>query len=172
MSDPTDIDAMKSDLHGERVGTNPICDFCDGRIDIDEPVMYDILRVVDLPSIEQLLDPPSSWLPDTLRCQECEIDTLDPATKGLDEACLISHLNESHGVLSIDASSVSIVDVSAHTDGYHAPMVSPMVMSDTGDLGLARWIRVQWFVNNDFHPLSDEIWNKIVEQSKEVPPDL
>jgi hypothetical protein len=172
MSDPTDVEAMKRDLHGEQVGTDPICDFCDGEVDIDEPVMYDALHVVDLPNIEQLFDPPSEWLPDALRCHACEIEALDPATKGLDEACLIVHLNESNGVFSIDASSVTVVAVSAHTDGYHAPMVNPMLMSQTGDLGLARWIRVQWFVNNSVHPLTDDIWKEMVERSKEVPPDL
>lgn len=163
---------MKRDLHGEQVGTDPICDCCDGRVDIDEPVMYDLIRIQNLSNIEQLFDPPNSWLPDALRCPECAIETLDPATEGIDEAYVTTHLNKSQEICSIDASSLTLVDTSPQTEGYHAPMVNPMVMADTGDLGLVRWIRVQWFVNNSHHPLLDPIWETMVEQSHEVPPDL
>lgn len=172
MTNTIDIAAVKSDLHGERVGQDPICDFCDAAIDIDEPVMYDVIQIWNLSNIEQLFDPPKRWLPDALRCPECKIETLEPATEGIDEACVITTLNRSQGICSIDASSVTIVDDAAHTAGYHAPMVNPMVMADTGDLGLARWIRVQWFLNNSHHPLLDPIWEAMVEQSQEVPPDL
>ncbi|MFC6965143.1 hypothetical protein ACFQL7_27745 [Halocatena marina] len=172
MAQTIDRSELKSDLHGEQVGEEPICDFCDTPIEIEGPVMYDTLRVMDMPNLQRLFNPPSGWVPDTLRCQECEIDTLEPATKGLDEACVIVHLNESNGIFSIDASSITIADGSPHDEGYYPPVVNPMLMSDTGDLGLARWIRVQWFVNHSHHPLTDSIWKEMVEQSKDVPPDL
>lgn len=106
------------------------------------------------------------------RCPACEIETIDPATKGFDEACISINVNESNGVLSVDTSSMTVVDHSPHTDGYDAAFVVPPLISVFGDLGMARWVRVEWYVRGSDDPFTEELGCQIIKYSDETPPDL
>ncbi|WP_148414164.1 hypothetical protein [Haloferax sp. KTX1] len=126
-----------------------------------------------MPNIERIFTPPTEWLPDAVRCQNCNIEKIDPSTEGFDEALVMVHLNESNGILSIDASSMTVVDFSPNGDGHYPPMFSPVLMSRFCDLGLARWIRVK-------HLLEMDNWSgdvmpiirKAVRQSRDIPPGV
>lgn len=141
-------DELRHDLHGETVGlrhTTPIlvCDYCDTIIDITEPVMYEAIRVVDLPNHEALLDPPEEWVLDAARCRNCEIDHLDPATKKYDEALLLLAVNNADGILSVDTSSLTVADLSPDSEGYYPPQIEAQTALAGDDLGYARWLRIQ-----------------------------
>jgi len=167
-----DISTIKNDIHGERVANTPACDYCGAELNTEEPVMYDVIRVADMPNLERVFDLPSGWFPDAIRCQQCERDTLSPGTDGFDEGLLIIHLSESNGILSIDSSSIAPVDFSLVGQGYYPPHVSPQMVSQFSDLGLARWIRVKWLLEHDESSQLVSIVRKGVEESKEIPPEV
>lgn len=171
MSTDIDRETMKRDLHGGRVDSETICDGCSEEIDTEIPVRYDVIRVDSLPELEQQLIVPDGWIPDMLRCPACEIECIEPATKGIDEACVVLRLNESNGLITIDSSSLKIVDCSTHTDGYHPPSVHPGIIDQLGDLGMARWQRVKEYSQLS-HPAAHALCRQIVEVSKEVPPEI
>ncbi|KTG16553.1 hypothetical protein [Haloferax profundi] len=168
-----DIIQLRSNIHGEHVAEAHVCDYCGTEVKIGQPVQYDVIRVADLPNIERIFSPPSEWHPDAVRCQNCNIDKIDPATDGFDEALVMVHLNESNGILSIDASSMTVVDFSPNGDGYQPPMFSPVLMSQFEDLGLARWIRVKHLL--EFDDGSGDVMpiiRKGVRKSKDIPPNV
>lgn len=168
-----DVSQLRSDIHGERVAAEAACDYCGAPLDSGQPVMYDIIRVADLPNLEQLFDLPAGWFPDAVRCQACERDTLAPATDGFDEALVMVHLAESNDLLSIDASSTTVVDFSPDGEGYFPPKVDPRMVSEYADVGLARWIRVQWLLDHDDGSSSTvAVVREAVNQSPEVPPEI
>lgn len=177
-SSPKFADELKHDLYGERVGLMDtfICDFCDNKIDISEPVMYDALRVADMPNLEMLVDSPEEWMLDAARCRNCEIENLDPATDGFDEALIFIRINESNGVLSADTSEMTVVDTSSDKEGYHPPLVEITLLIGTGDPGLARWMRMKNTLDNlgsdDLPADFVKSMRKAVRQSKEVPPSI
>jgi hypothetical protein len=98
-----DVSQLRSDIHGEAVATDAACDYCGAPLDTGQSVMYDVIRVADLPNLEQLFDLPTGWFPDAARCQACKRETLAPATDGFDEALIMIQLAESNNLLSIDA---------------------------------------------------------------------
>lgn len=172
---PADLDVaeLRSDIHGERVAEARACDYCGAAIDCGQPVMYDVIRVADLPNLEQLFDLPTGWFPDASRCQQCERETLAPATGGFDEALVMVELAESNAVLSIDATSLTSVDVSPDGEGYQPPYVNPRLVSGYADIGLARWIRVQWLLeHDDGSSTTVAVIRQAVEQSPDVPPEV
>jgi hypothetical protein len=164
-----DVAELRSDIR-ERVAEARACDYCGAALDLGQPVMYDVIRVADLPNLEQLFDLPTGWFPDASRCQQCERDTLAPATDGFDEALVMVELVELNGVLSIDATSLTPVDVSPDGEGHHPPYVDPRLVSRYGDIGLARWIRVQWLLeHDDGSSATVSVVRQAVEQSPDVP---
>ena len=172
---PADLDVaeLRSDVHGERVAEARACDYCGEALDLEQPVMYDVIRVADLPNLEQLFDLPAGWFPDASRCQQCERDTLAPATDGFDEALVMVELVESNDVLSIDATSLTPVDVSPDGEGHHPPYVDPRLVAGYSDIGLARWIRVRWLLeHDDGSSTTVSVVRQAVEQSPDVPPEL
>lgn len=176
MAEPSadlDVAELRSDIHGERVAEARACDYCGATLDVEQPVMYDVIRVADLPNLEQLFDVPTGWIPDASRCQQCERDTLAPATDGFDEALVMVDLVESNDILSIDATSLTPVDVSLDGEGYYPPHVDPRLVAGYSDLGLARWIRVQWLLEHDDGSSSAvAVVRQAVEQSQDVPPEV
>ena len=167
------MDELKSDIHGERVADAHICDYCDSEVEVGEPVLYEVIRIADLPNLERLFNPPSGWFADAIRCRNCDIDEISPATDGFDEALVMVHLAESNGVLSIDASSTTVVDVSLSSDGYYPPTVPMQSFSELEDFGFARWIRVKYLLDQDDTPgVVMAILREGIERSKEVPPSV
>lgn len=171
-------DELKRDLHGERAGSRRtlVCDYCDAEIDTAEPVMYEALRVVDMPNLQKLIDPPEGWTLDAARCRDCEIESLEPATDGYDEALILLSINESSGILSADSAEMTIVDTSPDGDGYYPPKVPGNVLAEANDPGFARWTRMKGILDSlksdDHPPEFVELLRKGVKQSKEVPPSV
>lgn len=172
------VDELKRDLHGEQVGRPHalVCDYCDAEIDITEPVMYESLRIVDMPKLEQLLELSDEWVLDAARCRDCEIESLKPATDGYDEALILLSINESSGVLSADSSELTVVDVSPDGEGYYPPRIPANVVAEVGDPGYARWLRTEAVVDDlesgEYPPDVAELIRKEVKKSKEVPPSV
>jgi hypothetical protein len=175
---PDFTDELKHDLYGERVGRPHafVCDYCDAEISIAEPVMYEALRVVDMPNLEFLLDSPEEWILNAARCRNCEIESLEPATDGFDEALILLSINESNGILSADTSKMTVVDISPDGEGYYPPLVPINIITEIDDPGYARWTRTKGVLNgpkSDYHFSNfAELMRKAVKQSKEVPPSI
>ena len=102
-----DVTELKRDIPGERVADAHTCDYCGAEVEVGEPVLYEVIRIADMPNPEQLFNPPPGWFADAIRCRNCDIDELTPASDGFDEALVMVHLAESNDVLSIDASRLS-----------------------------------------------------------------
>ena len=166
---------IRHDLHGEGVGRagSFVCDYCDAEIAIDEPVMYDALRVVDMANLEKLLDPPEGWVLDAARCGDCELEKIDPATEGFDEVLLMININNSNDVLSADLSNFAVVDYSLSAEGYYPPMVDLDYLVESSDLGRARWLRTEPLLRMDH--IDETVVSMIheaIERSKDVPPGI
>lgn len=171
-----DVGELERDIHGSPVEVERACDYCGGRLDLKQPVMYDVIRIVDMPHLERWVDVPPGWIPDASRCRECEQDSLSPKTEGLDEALVVLHLNESNGAISIDSSSLELVDSSPTGDGHHPPPVPPRLVDKHSDLGLGRWIRVLQLLElanaaDDSSPWLSK-YRQEIEESKEAPPEV
>lgn len=124
---PEYTDELRHYLYGETVGiihTTPVlvCDYCDAAIDTTEPVMYEAIRVADMPNLEKVLDPPQEWILDAARCRDCDIERLDPATEGYDEALLFLAVSKSDGIVSVDPSTLTVADLSPNEEGYYPPL--------------------------------------------------
>lgn len=177
-STSTYADELRRKLHGEQVGTpySLVCDFCSTEIDIAEPVMYDALRVVDMPNLETLINPPKEWILDAARCRACESESVDPATDGYDEALILLSINESNDILSADTSNMTVVDVSPHEEGYYPPVIDPNLLIKSDDAGFARWIRMIGILDdsrsNNYPQLVEESIETMIRHSREVPPDV
>lgn len=168
-----DIDELKHDIHGERVADEHQCDYCGAVVEIDGPVQYEVLRLTDMQSIEQLPDVPSGWVPDALRCAACERAELEPTTDGVDEVLIEVRLANSADVLSIDASSITVVDFSPGEEGYYPPLVDMQLLMRFRDLGLTRWMRIQHLLElDDGTGDVGEALRTCVKHSLEVPPSL
>lgn len=165
-----DVAELRQDIHGDIVVNPPQCDYCGRAVAIDQPVLYEVVRIADMPNLEQLFAPPTDWFADALRCHRCDIDAVSPATEGFDEALVCVNLAESNEVVSIDASSLTVVDCSPVDAGFYPPMVSLAVLEQTGDLGLGRWARVQGLFEygDQRSPLVAAV-REAVEFSREIP---
>lgn len=173
---------FRHDLHGETVGITHItpifvCDYCDTIIDTAEPVMYEAIRVADMPNLEKLFAPPQEWILDAARCRDCEIEQLDPATNGYDEALLVLTVHEADGIQSVDASTLTVVDLSPAEKGFYPPLSWAHTLTETGDLGHARWLRMQAHLEDmktsaRAPPEAVEMLEDIIKRSKDIPPSI
>ncbi len=168
-----DVAALRAGIHGTPVGDAARCDYCGGDLDLRSSVQYDVLRVVDVPALDQLVDVPDQWTPDAARCPSCARATVAPATAGFGEALVTLSVVESTGGLRIDASSLTVDDASPADDGYAPPAVPPQLVADNADLGIARWLRLAWLFEADTVPeAAVSQLRPLVEASEEVPPGL
>jgi hypothetical protein len=175
-------DELRHDLHGATVGTihtTPmlVCDYCDAAIDTTDPVMYEAIRVADMPNLEKLLDPAEEWVLDTARCPDCEIDHLDPATDGYDEALLLLGVTEADGILSVDSSMLTVADLSPDGEGYYPPLIEAQTLVGTDDLGYARWLRMkahieQMRTSSVASQEAVETLEAIIRGSEDIPPGI
>ncbi|WP_224337876.1 hypothetical protein [Haloprofundus halobius] len=136
-----DVEQMKRGIHGERVGCNNsfLCGFCEVHIPIGKPVMYDIVRVYDLPFFERYTNPPEGWILDAARCESCEVKAVDPKTDGWEEAVVLLSIVESNGVLSADASKLTLVDYSPGNEGHHPPPIPLSTLMGASSVSITRW---------------------------------
>ncbi|GCF14471.1 hypothetical protein Harman_24060 [Haloarcula mannanilytica] len=82
-------------------------------------------------------------------------------------------LANSADVLSIDASSIAVVDFSPGDEGYYPPLVNLQLLKEFGDLGLTRWMRIQQLLElDDGTGDVGEALRTCVKHSLEVPPSL
>lgn len=173
-AEPTlDVSELQRDIHGHRVVSARLCDYCGGTVGIDEPVLYEVIRIVDLRAVERLFGPLEGWVPDAARCQACHRETLSPATEGIDEALVRLELTESAGMLRLDATTLEVVDYAPSGEGYHPPKLNPRLMAAYEDLGLARWIRLQQLQELiEAADATETTISRLIDLSREIPPDL
>lgn len=158
---------LRAALHGARVGQDAhvYCDYHDRPtlIPTDEPIMYDCIRVVDLPDWEPLLDPPETWLLDAARCRECETDALEYPTSGYAEALIMLTLTEANDILSIDAATLTMLDYSPADEGNPPPIPDAMLALED-DVGIARWTRLlNWLETDPPQPIREHLEHLIAE---------
>lgn len=135
-----EVAKLRSAIHGAPVGRRGVvyCDFCEGVVPIDEPLVYDVVRVYDLATLEALLDFPEQWIPDAARCRNCAVETVFPETDGWEEAIVRVEVNSSTDVLSLDASSLTVLDYSPGDVGTHPPPIPLSAVNRTG-YSFSRW---------------------------------
>jgi hypothetical protein len=177
---PAYTDELRHDLHGETVGlvhTTPIlvCDYCNALIDTTEPIMYEAIRIADMPTVANACDPPEDWFLDAARCRDCEIKQLDPATKGYDEALCILAVSETDGIQSVDASTLAVVDLSPTGNGYAPPVteVFPLIAAD--DPGYLRWLRMDAHlaeIDTTTPPEAGELLRDALSDATDIPPGI
>jgi len=171
--DSLDLATLRSDIHGEPVVPERICDYCGASLPDDGPVQYDIIRITDMPNVEEFFPIPDGWFPDAARCRDCERDAVTPATDGMDEALVTVHLAEGSDIVSVDASSLTIADYAPADVGYYPPKMFPDLIARYQDAGLVRWIRIERLFEMDDG--SSDVIAKLrtaVTLSKEVPPGI
>lgn len=168
-----DVRAVQRAIHGHRVVSARLCDYCGEPFTIDDPVLYEVVRIRDLPNFEALVDPPEGWFPDAARCQACHRDRLAPATDGIDEALVTLEITESAGLLRIDATDLEVVDYAPSSEGYDPPVMDVALVASYRDLLFARWIRLQRSLEiiedaDEFAPR----FQQLLALSRDVPPQL
>jgi len=170
---PEERKRLKEQLYGEEIAVSgPFqCDLCGREITASNRVMYDALRISDLPKLQATLDIPECWMLDAARCSHCETDTLDPTTNGIDEVLMSLPIHESNGVLSADTTEVTVLEYSPAADGYHPPAVNLGMLARQGDLGLLRWSRLKWVLDHAPQSNVSHI-QTLVDQSIEKPPEV
>jgi hypothetical protein len=167
-------EALRNDLHGESLGTEDgvYCDFCDGMVDIDTPVLYEALHFKDMAGVENLLAVPDMWILDGIRCAECAIETIDPETNGVEEALFRLRVTEANGVYSVDSTTLSVLSYSPGESGYYPPVLSPQTIVEHMDLGLTRWHRIRELLEGNDAIVTRSPITEILTYSREVPPAI
>jgi hypothetical protein len=157
-------------IHRSPIAPQCRCDYCAQSVDSNGPVLYDVIRVVDLPYLQQILRLPDVWLLDALRCDDCAIETIDPATDGYDEALVRVDLVTANETVRIDTGSIEFVDYSPTSDGHYPPMIAPSQITQDYDVGVGRWIRIAGFLDAEpQHPETIAHFTTICERSSDVP---
>lgn len=179
---PIHTGVLRRDLHGETVGiihTTPIlsCDYCNAIIDTTEPILYEAIRVANLPTLETHLDPPKGWMLDAARCQDCTISHLSPTTIGYEEALVLLRVTDADGILSTDASTLKVVNLSPSNDGYVPPQVGTHILAASDDVGSARWLRMCARIDRVNtasleSPVAMEQLSALISRSNDVPPGI
>ncbi|KTG11489.1 hypothetical protein AUR64_04350 [Haloprofundus marisrubri] len=98
-----------------------------------------VVSVYDLSNIEALTNPPEGWMLDAARCENCEVDGIEPKTDGWEEAVVLLSIAELNGILSADASELTVVDYSPGDKGHHPPPIPLWALVEPGGVSLARW---------------------------------
>ncbi|WP_136591966.1 hypothetical protein [Salinigranum halophilum] len=153
----TIVEEIRRGVHGELTGADPNTVQCDLRdfhdesqsIETDRPVQFEVIRIVDLPSLEQFCPIPDGWMLDLLRCPTHERTALGDATDGYDEALVEVTLNDSGAGYTVDASELRLIDYSPASEGGRPPLMPmrPVVRAlQCGDFGIFRVSRVQLLV--------------------------
>lgn len=137
-------------------------------------MLYGVVRVVDLPLLQKVIRLPDVWLPDALRCDDCAIETIDPATDGYDEALVRVDIVTANETVRIDTGSIELVDYSPTSDGYQPPVVARSQITQNYDVGVGRWIRIAAYLDPELHvpPGIIEHFTELCEHSSDVPPGL
>jgi hypothetical protein len=135
-------------------------------------VLYEVIRVVDVPSLAPPFAPPLIWIPDAARCPDCLCSSIHPATMGYDEALVRLSLTHSNGVFSIDGSSVTLVAASPSSEGTRSPPIAYEFIFRYADFGLPRWIRIQRiFESSNTNSILTHV-REAVEHARDVPPEI
>jgi hypothetical protein len=168
--------ALKTDLHGEALGTDEgvHCDICSEAIDCDAPLVYEAIHLVDLEALQNTLALPDMWRLDAARCRACADLPIEPATYRIEEALIELSIAEANGTYSADTSALKVHSFIPTDAGYHPPVVTLETIHELKDLGVSRWHRLRPFVecaNNESAEVLTPI-RKCIEHSLDVPPSV
>ncbi len=173
--DTIDIEGLKRDLHGTSVGNagSFVCGYCECDIPIGKPVCYEAIRLGALPNLKAVIETPDGWGLDAARCESCAIEAIEPATDGFDEVLLELAVTESNGVLSSDATDLTVLSYSPDGDGFYPAPVSLQTLIDTRDYGQARWLRLKYLLETPelVETLPQTFINHLAN-APEVPPEF
>ena len=177
---PELVQSIKTDIDGIEIDVARKCDYCGDDIDTRSPVQCEVIRLGDMPNLRAVLlasplPNPNGWETDSLRCRNCEIDTLPLETDGFDEALVTLNIADTAGRVTVETSELELIDVSKDGTGHHPPKFNLQVLIQSRDVGLVRWTRIKGLL--DAQGDSDDDVPKIVKKikdavskTKEVPP--
>jgi hypothetical protein len=120
---------------------------------------------------------PTGWVTDSLRCRDCETDTVSLPTDGFDEALVTFNIADTTNQVAVDASDLAVVDVSRDGSGYHPPTINLQILLEAKDIFLVRWSRIDGILKLQDRSTdeADGGMKKLkdaVASGKEVPPEV
>lgn len=143
---------LQQALHGVPVGRGSVDVVCDlphetpAAVADDGLVQYECIRVGESMTIFEGMPFVGPWLPDLLRCSDCEIASLEDPTDGYGEALVEVGLGWAGGQRVIDASSLRVLEYSPVDEGTDPPMLPVSMLKTTlerRDPGMLRRSRLR-----------------------------
>ncbi|WP_336135351.1 hypothetical protein [Natronomonas amylolytica] len=120
-------------------------------VDVERRVQYECIRIDESISVFETfgVDCYDVWLPDLLRCSDCEIETLSTPTAGFDEALVDLDVTWNGTEYVLDTKELTVIAYSPRDEGeappsVPAPLVTPMI--ERGDPGGIRRSRIERMV--------------------------
>lgn len=171
-------DELREALDGIPIGRGSLQVVCDlpheipKAVDLDERVQYECIRIDEAVTIYDRVGLPcyDIWIPDLLRCADCEIESLSAPTQDYDEALVELDIRWDGEQHVLDASDVTVLDYSSADDGIEPPGVhvaALQTMIDAGDPGMLRRSRMARSVKDLRERGEEEVATKIEAGLKE-----
>lgn len=142
-------------IHGYPINEGAVDPLCDcphdspRPIDYDRRVQYECVRIGDSMPLLEPLPHRGRWIGDLLRCEDCEIDSLQDPTDGYGEVLLELDIAWHDDHLVLDARDSEVLDHSPVEEGRDPPKVPMAVATDVyekHDPGLLRRSRLADYV--------------------------
>lgn len=172
MTDPI-RNELQSSLHTVTLGEGVSCDYHQRpkELSLDDGVLAERIRIVDHP---QLINVPEGWVVDAVRCSKHALSEIEHPTRGYEEAVVRVPVTKSNGIVSIDTPMPDTIEVLAFesaTNGLSPLMLDQQLLaaSESEDVGLSRWVRVQGMVAADPPDELREHVERLIEESPETP---
>lgn len=146
-------DELSPALDGVPIGRGSLQVVCDlphtvpTAVDLDERVQYECIRIDDAVTIYDRVGYPCDdiWIPDLLRCADCELESLPTPTADYEEALVELEIRWDGEYHVLDASDLIILEYSPADEGAEPAGVPPALlqsMLDAGDPGMLRRSRM------------------------------
>lgn len=146
-------DELRQTLDGVPIGRGSLQVVCDlpheipKAVALDERVQYECVRIDNVVTIYDRVGLPcyDIWIPDLLRCADCELESLPAPTQDYEEALVELDIRWNGEQHVLDTSDLAILDYSPTDDGAEPgdiPLALVQAMLDRADPGMLRQSRM------------------------------
>ena len=125
---------IRRDVHGVPINHGSVDVVCDQphaiprAVDCEGPVQYELAKVGESLTILEGLPIVGVWVPDLLRCADCEVDSLADPTDGYAEALVEVEIGWHAGQRVLDASELRVLEYSAEAEWTDPPPIPDWVL--------------------------------------------